>query len=47
MLIKQLIIARNIFEKGSWSKAQPSHRKKVLLKFADLLEKNQMELSFA
>lgn len=37
--------ARNVFEKGSWSKADPSFRKKILLNFADLLEKNQMELA--
>ena len=37
--------ARNIFEKGSWSKADPSFRKKTLLKFADLLEKHQLELA--
>ena len=37
--------ARKVFEKGSWSKADPSYRKKILLKFADLLEKNQLELA--
>ena len=37
--------ARNVFEKGSWSKADPSFRKKVMLKFADLLEKNKLELA--
>ncbi len=42
---RAVIVARNVFEKGSWSKTDPSHRKKVLLKFADLLEKNQMELA--
>jgi len=42
---RAVIVARHVFEKGSWSKTDPSHRKKVLLKFADLLEKNQMELA--
>ena len=42
---RAVIVARNVFEKGSWSKTDPSHRKKVLLKFADLMEKNQMELA--
>ncbi|MDC0056703.1 aldehyde dehydrogenase [Alphaproteobacteria bacterium] len=42
---RAVVVAKNIFEKGSWSKAEPSHRKKILLKFADLLEKNQMELA--
>tara|TARA_B110000116_G_C16785019_1_gene560397 strand:+ start:309 stop:1805 length:1497 start_codon:yes stop_codon:yes gene_type:complete len=37
--------ARKVFEKGSWSKADPSFRKKILLKFADLLEKHQLELA--
>ncbi len=38
-------IARKTFESGVWSKADPSYRKKILLNFADLLEKNQLELS--
>ena len=38
-------IARKTFEQGSWSKSDPSHRKKVLLKFADLLETHQLELA--
>ena len=37
--------SRKVFEKGSWSKSDPSYRKKILLKFADLLEKHQMELA--
>lgn len=40
-----VISARKVFEKGSWSKADPSFRKKTLLKFADLLEKNKLELA--
>ena len=38
-------VSRKIFEKGSWSKSDPSHRKKVLLRFADLLEKHRLELA--
>ena len=37
--------ARKTFESGTWSRADPSFRKKILLKFADLLEKYQMELA--
>src|SRR4051812_7390862 len=37
--------ARAAFEKGSWSKMAPRERKKVLLKFADLIEKNLTELA--
>lgn len=37
--------ARRSFEKGSWSKMAPRERKKVLLKFADLIEKNLTELA--
>ena len=38
-------VARKVFEKGSWSKSDPSFRKKVLLRFADLLEKHRLELA--
>ena len=38
-------VARKTFESGVWSKADPSHRKKVLLRFADILERHQLELS--
>lgn len=37
--------ARAAFEKGSWSKAAPAERKKVLLKIAELIEKNALELA--
>ena len=37
--------ARKAFESGIWSKTDPSYRKKVLLRFADLLEKHQLELA--
>lgn len=30
--------ARQAFEQGSWSRAAPAQRKKVLLRFADLIE---------
>ena len=38
-------IARKTFESGVWSKSDPSFRKKILLKFADLLEKHHLELA--
>jgi len=37
--------ARAVFEKGSWSACHPAKRKKVLLKFADLLSKHKDELA--
>ena len=37
--------ARAAFEKGSWANMAPSDRKKVLLRFADLIEKHQSELA--
>ena len=37
--------ARAAFEKGSWANLSPSDRKKVLLRFADLMEKHQTELA--
>ena len=37
--------ARNSFEKGTWSKAAPAERKKVLLKIAELIEKHALELA--
>jgi len=37
--------ARRAFEKGSWSKAAPAERKKVLLKIAELIERNALELA--
>ena len=38
-------IARKTFDSGVWSKSDPSFRKKILLKFADLLEKHHLELA--
>jgi len=37
--------ARRSFERGSWSQARPSHRKKVLIRLAHLLEQNAEELA--
>ena len=37
--------AREVFDKGSWSKLAPAQRKKILLKFAGLLERDRLELS--
>jgi gamma-glutamyl-gamma-aminobutyraldehyde dehydrogenase len=37
--------ARAAFERGSWSRLAPADRKKVLLRFADLLEANAEELA--
>jgi 4-guanidinobutyraldehyde dehydrogenase / NAD-dependent aldehyde dehydrogenase len=37
--------ARAVFEKGSWSSMAPSDRKKVLQRFADLIDKHQTELA--
>lgn len=37
--------AREAFEKGLWSQMSPADRKHVLLSFADLIEKNAMELA--
>ena len=36
--------ARAVFNKGSWSKMPPARRKRVLLKFADLIRSNADEL---
>ena len=38
-------IARDAFNQGAWSKKHPTERKNVLLKLADLLEENLVELS--
>jgi len=37
--------ARAAFDKGSWSRAAPAERKKILLGIADLIEKNALELA--
>ncbi|MFM2282491.1 MAG: hypothetical protein RLZZ444_4722, partial [Pseudomonadota bacterium] len=37
--------ARAAFDAGSWSRSAPAHRKKVLLKLADLIERHALELA--
>ncbi|GKQ49745.1 aldehyde dehydrogenase [Bradyrhizobium sp. Ce-3] len=37
--------ARQAFERGSWSRAAPAQRKKVLLRFADLIEQRALEIA--
>jgi gamma-glutamyl-gamma-aminobutyraldehyde dehydrogenase len=37
--------ARRAFEQGCWSRLHPSDRKKVMLKFVDLVEKHSTELA--
>lgn len=42
---KAVAAARAAFEAGSWSRIAPAERKKVLLRFADLIESNVDELA--
>ncbi|NGO55009.1 aldehyde dehydrogenase [Allomesorhizobium camelthorni] len=42
---RSVVAARSVFESGTWSRATPAHRKKVLLKLADLVEKHAAELA--
>jgi 4-(gamma-glutamylamino)butanal dehydrogenase len=37
--------ARQVFEQGAWSRAAPAERKKKLLRLAELIEKNALELA--
>ena len=37
--------ARAAFDKGAWSRAAPAQRKKVLFRFAELIEANALELA--
>lgn len=37
--------ARTVFEQGVWSQAAPSFRKKVMHKWADLIEENALEIA--
>lgn len=37
--------ARNCFNKGHWAKEAPSKRKKILANFAELIEKNKVEIA--
>jgi acyl-CoA reductase-like NAD-dependent aldehyde dehydrogenase len=38
-------VARSVFESGQWSREKPARRKKVLLRFAELLHENLEELA--
>jgi len=42
---KAVASARKAFESGVWSRTAPAHRKKVILKFAELIKKNGLELA--
>jgi len=42
---KAVLAARAVFEQGTWSKAAPAKRKKILLKLADLIEQHGEELA--
>jgi acyl-CoA reductase-like NAD-dependent aldehyde dehydrogenase len=40
-----VIAARTVFEKGSWANLHPAKRKRTMLKFAELIQKNLEELA--
>jgi len=42
---KAVSLARDVFTKGYWLNLSPGKRKKILLKFAELLERDRLELS--
>ena len=42
---RAVLAARKAFEKGSWSRAAPAFRKKVLTKLAELVEKHVDDLA--
>ncbi len=42
---RAVVAARRAFDAGKWSEAAPRHRKKVLLKFAQLLDQHADELA--
>ena len=42
---RAVVAARAAFEKGSWANMAPAERKKIMLKAADLIEKNALELA--
>ena len=42
---KAVSSGRKAFEKGHWSNMPPGQRKKILLKFAQLIERDRLELS--
>jgi gamma-glutamyl-gamma-aminobutyraldehyde dehydrogenase len=37
--------ARRVYDDGSWSRATPAYRKQILLRLADLIERNALELA--
>ena len=37
--------SREVFDKGDWSNMPPIHRKKIMIKIAELIEKNMLELA--
>ncbi|HQW81234.1 MAG TPA: aldehyde dehydrogenase [Pseudomonadota bacterium] len=38
-------VARRVFASGAWSETRPTHRKKVLVKFAQLIDQHREELA--
>ena len=42
---RAVLASRRSFDAGAWSEARPTHRKKVLLKFAQLIERHGDELA--
>ena len=42
---RAVVAARRAFDAGKWSDAAPRHRKKVILKFAQLLDQHAHELA--
>ena len=40
-----VIIAQQVFDKGTWSRLHPKERKVIICKLADLIEQNQHELA--
>lgn len=42
---RAVVSARSAFERGVWSRSAPAERKKVLLKLADLIERDALELA--
>ena len=42
---RAVAVARAVFEKGTWSDSKPTYRKKVLVKFAQLIQQHGEELA--
>ncbi len=42
---RAVIAARRAFEAGSWSESKPAHRKRTLIRFAQLIEQHGQELA--